>query len=267
MQALPAGGASGHPCATRHGPPPRSPATRPGGHRRGERTGRHRDRRPGRGSGHDHRRARGRWRQDPAAAGVARVPLTADGTGAGRTARGRRRHHPSAGAAAADLERHRPVLGRRGPGGSGLLGAARDLAGAVSPTASGRCTRRATGRSWRSGRSRCCSARLARPWTIRRANGSVAASGARRPQRIMAALGALHLRGIAVDWPAFHRAEQVRRTPLPTYAWRGEPYWFRVPDQPRAIAPETGEPSPVSAGGCVARCPRTRSNRPISPAS
>jgi acyl transferase domain-containing protein/acyl carrier protein len=61
-------------------------------------------------------------------------------------------------------------------------------------------------------------------------------------QRIMAALGALHLRGIAVDWPAFHRAEQVRRTPLPTYAWRGEPYWFRVPDQPRAIAAETGEP-------------------------
>jgi acyl transferase domain-containing protein/NADP-dependent 3-hydroxy acid dehydrogenase YdfG/acyl carrier protein len=62
-------------------------------------------------------------------------------------------------------------------------------------------------------------------------------------RRVVLALGALHLRGVAVDWPAFHRPEQVRRTPLPTSRWRGEPYWFpvRPGSGPAAVADE-GEP-------------------------
>ncbi|GAB2589448.1 hypothetical protein GCM10027168_22970 [Streptomyces capparidis] len=49
-------------------------------------------------------------------------------------------------------------------------------------------------------------------------------------QRVMTALGTLHLRGAAVDWAAFHRDEEVRRIPLPTYHWEGERYWFRAAD-------------------------------------
>ncbi|MFD7815688.1 SDR family NAD(P)-dependent oxidoreductase [Streptomyces sp. NPDC059785] len=40
------------------------------------------------------------------------------------------------------------------------------------------------------------------------------------------ALGALHHRGVPVDWTAVHRAERPRRTALPSYPWQRERYWF-----------------------------------------
>ncbi|MFJ2830808.1 type I polyketide synthase [Streptomyces sp. NPDC087263] len=40
------------------------------------------------------------------------------------------------------------------------------------------------------------------------------------------ALGALHHRGVPVDWNAVHSDERPRRTPLPTYPWQRERYWF-----------------------------------------
>ncbi|MFC4883926.1 acyltransferase domain-containing protein [Streptomyces beijiangensis] len=63
-------------------------------------------------------------------------------------------------------------------------------------------------------------------------------------QSLMTALGALHLRGAAVDWTAFHRDDHARRIPLPTYAWEGDSYWFPLPQE------TTGSPAP--AGELVA---------------
>jgi acyl transferase domain-containing protein/acyl carrier protein len=41
------------------------------------------------------------------------------------------------------------------------------------------------------------------------------------------ALGALHHRGVPVDWAAVHRAEEPRRSALPSYPWQRERYWFK----------------------------------------
>jgi acyl transferase domain-containing protein/aryl carrier-like protein len=49
---------------------------------------------------------------------------------------------------------------------------------------------------------------------------------------LVLAVGALHLRGAAVDWNSYHAGTGVRRASLPTYVWEGEPYWF-----PQANAP------------------------------
>lgn len=50
------------------------------------------------------------------------------------------------------------------------------------------------------------------------------------------ALGALHLRGVGVDWDAYHAGTGVRRVPLPTYAWEGDSYWFPIAAAPRTEA-------------------------------
>lgn len=47
------------------------------------------------------------------------------------------------------------------------------------------------------------------------------------------ALGALHHRGVPVDWNAVHAAEQPRRTTLPSYPWQRERYWFN--DEPAGV--------------------------------
>ncbi|MHC3468730.1 type I polyketide synthase [Streptomyces sp. 7R007] len=44
------------------------------------------------------------------------------------------------------------------------------------------------------------------------------------------ALGALHHRGVSIDWQAVHAAEQPRRTSLPSYPWQRERYWFNDGD-------------------------------------
>ena len=66
--------------------------------------------------------------------------------------------------------------------------------------------------------------------------------GADDRESVSTALGALHLRGIGVDWAAYHRDDGARRVPLPTYVWEGDSYWF--PDAPAAVTGPAGQPVP-----------------------
>nr|AGC24270.1 PrlP [Nonomuraea spiralis] len=45
-------------------------------------------------------------------------------------------------------------------------------------------------------------------------------------RRTIAALGALHLRGVAVDWAAVHGGAGFDRVPLPTHVWDRTRHWF-----------------------------------------
>jgi acyl transferase domain-containing protein/acyl carrier protein len=49
---------------------------------------------------------------------------------------------------------------------------------------------------------------------------------------ILHALGELWNRGVKVDWKAFHKDEQLRRTPLPSYPFERRRYWY---DESRPI--------------------------------
>ncbi|MFD4481040.1 beta-ketoacyl synthase N-terminal-like domain-containing protein [Streptomyces sp. NPDC058471] len=55
------------------------------------------------------------------------------------------------------------------------------------------------------------------------------------------ALGALHHRGVPVDWAAVHRAEEPRRSALPSYPWQRERYWFNE-DGPGGASPAATTP-------------------------
>ncbi|MDH2427300.1 type I polyketide synthase [Sphaerisporangium sp. TRM90804] len=55
-------------------------------------------------------------------------------------------------------------------------------------------------------------------------------------RRMVLALGSLHLRGVRVDWAAFHGGSRFNRVPLPTHVWDRERHWFR----------ETGPREPVA---------------------
>jgi acyl transferase domain-containing protein/acyl carrier protein len=50
---------------------------------------------------------------------------------------------------------------------------------------------------------------------------------------ILHALGELWNRGVRVDWKAFHKDEQLRRTPLPSYPFERRRYWY---DESRPVS-------------------------------
>ncbi|WP_394839473.1 SDR family NAD(P)-dependent oxidoreductase [Pendulispora rubella] len=54
---------------------------------------------------------------------------------------------------------------------------------------------------------------------------------------LVSALGALHTRGIPVDWPAFFAPFHPQRVPLPTYAFQRERFWLDAPKPVRNQAP------------------------------
>lgn len=50
---------------------------------------------------------------------------------------------------------------------------------------------------------------------------------------ILHALGELWNRGVRIDWKAFHKDEQLRRTPLPSYPFERRRYWY---DESRPVS-------------------------------
>ncbi|GAA1507219.1 hypothetical protein GCM10009677_44740 [Sphaerisporangium rubeum] len=59
-------------------------------------------------------------------------------------------------------------------------------------------------------------------------------------RRVVQSLGALHARGVAVDWAAFHGGARFNRVPLPTHVWDRTRHWYRE------VAPAR---SPLRDGG------------------
>ncbi|HTF55437.1 MAG TPA: SDR family NAD(P)-dependent oxidoreductase, partial [Pseudonocardia sp.] len=76
--------------------------------------------------------------------------------------------------------------------------------------------------------------------TLRRDDGG--------PDRILASLAEVHVRGVPVDWPAV--LPNARRVELPTYAFEHRRFWLDAGSSPRGAAGSVpAEESPVAANG------------------
>jgi thioester reductase-like protein len=71
-------------------------------------------------------------------------------------------------------------------------------------------------------------------------------------------LGALYLRGGAVDWPRVHDGTPRRRVPCPTYPWQHDRYWFRP-----GLAPGAGTEAAVTGLGHRIRGPHPGYEQPV----
>ena len=64
-------------------------------------------------------------------------------------------------------------------------------------------------------------------------------------RRMQETLGALHVRGVGVDWGAYHAAAKGRRVPLPTYPFQRERHWLEA----SGAQSQTTPIGPVHTGG------------------
>ncbi|OLZ48055.1 hypothetical protein BS330_34190 [Amycolatopsis keratiniphila subsp. nogabecina] len=62
------------------------------------------------------------------------------------------------------------------------------------------------------------------------------------PESVLAALGALHVRGVGVEWPAVLEGAAARRVELPTYPFQRKRFWLDA--EPAAVGPAV-EPEEV----------------------
>ncbi|GAA1925485.1 hypothetical protein GCM10009753_68560 [Streptantibioticus ferralitis] len=60
--------------------------------------------------------------------------------------------------------------------------------------------------------------------------------GEREPQTLLSAVARLHVRGVAVDWPAVFADSGLRRVDLPTYAFQRRSYWLHSPRPAGAVS-------------------------------
>ncbi|MBX7547971.1 type I polyketide synthase [Streptomyces sp. NPDC004232] len=78
--------------------------------------------------------------------------------------------------------------------------------------------------------------------------GAVFASCA-DPRTVLEALAALHVHGVAVDWPSVYADSGARRRPLPTYPFQRQRYWLNAVRQPAPAGhPLLGRPQPDADG-------------------
>ena len=75
-----------------------------------------------------------------------------------------------------------------------------------------------------------------------------------RPERqqMLNAIAELHVRGVTIDWEAFHSRTARRRVPLPTYPFQRERYWVE-PTAPSDATQRATTRCSVAACGCRSR--------------
>ena len=74
-----------------------------------------------------------------------------------------------------------------------------------------------------------CLTEETRPQTVPAVFAPALRAGRSETRTLLAALGAVHVRGVDVDWDAVLAGQRGRKVDLPTYAFQHERYWLDVP--------------------------------------